>query len=350
MHDACRAISRGDLDVVLVTGAEAMYARALARRDPGRAPLAWASQPAEGTPPPVPVRRGQAGRHRPRDEPRRAAARARLPPVRERAAGRQRVDAREHAARIGALWARFSEVAAGNPHAWIRTPRTAAEIVTPGTGQPDGLVPLPQAVHGQHAGRPGRRLHRLLGRGGPRRRRARGALGLPARRRRRQRPLVHLAPARAAPLARHPARRRGRARAGRARDRRRGVDRPLLVLPRGRADGRGRARAARRRPGPAADADRRAHLRRRAREQLHLARHRPRRRRAARRARDGRARHGAGLVRHQALHRDLRLAPARRTAAPSPSPGATSSPRSTRCPSAGSTPTRPGRCASRPTP
>jgi acetyl-CoA acetyltransferase len=28
MHDACRAISRGDLDVVLVTGAEAMYARA----------------------------------------------------------------------------------------------------------------------------------------------------------------------------------------------------------------------------------------------------------------------------------------------------------------------------------
>ena len=38
----------------------------------------------------------------------------------------------EHAARIGALWARFSEVAAANPHAWIRTPRPAADIVTPG--------------------------------------------------------------------------------------------------------------------------------------------------------------------------------------------------------------------------
>ena len=31
---------------------------------------------------------------------------------------------KEHATRIGALWSRFSEVAAGNPHAWIRTART----------------------------------------------------------------------------------------------------------------------------------------------------------------------------------------------------------------------------------
>jgi len=37
----------------------------------------------------------------------------------------------EHAARIGALWSRFSEVAAANPSAWIRTPRSAHEIVTP---------------------------------------------------------------------------------------------------------------------------------------------------------------------------------------------------------------------------
>ena len=33
MHDACLAISRGDLDVVLITGAEAMYARTMARRN-----------------------------------------------------------------------------------------------------------------------------------------------------------------------------------------------------------------------------------------------------------------------------------------------------------------------------
>ncbi|MBV8463582.1 MAG: hypothetical protein JO368_09830, partial [Acidimicrobiales bacterium] len=51
MHDACRAISRGDRDVVLVTGAEAMYARALARRHPEGAHLSWTDQAAETTPP-----------------------------------------------------------------------------------------------------------------------------------------------------------------------------------------------------------------------------------------------------------------------------------------------------------
>ena len=62
-------------------------------------------------------------------------------------------------------------------------------------GQPDDLVPLPQALHGEPAGGPGRGLHRLLGRGGAVGRGARGALGLPPVRCRRQRPLVHLASA-----------------------------------------------------------------------------------------------------------------------------------------------------------
>ncbi len=52
MHDACRAIGRGDLDVVLVTGAEALYTRVLSRRDPSKAPLAWSTQP-DDTPEPV---------------------------------------------------------------------------------------------------------------------------------------------------------------------------------------------------------------------------------------------------------------------------------------------------------
>ena len=38
MHDACRGHQPGAHDVVLVTGAEAMYARALSRRDPARRP------------------------------------------------------------------------------------------------------------------------------------------------------------------------------------------------------------------------------------------------------------------------------------------------------------------------
>ena len=35
-------------------------------------------------------------------------------------------------AKVGALWSRFSEVAAHHPNAWTRRPLTAAEIVTPG--------------------------------------------------------------------------------------------------------------------------------------------------------------------------------------------------------------------------
>jgi acetyl-CoA C-acetyltransferase len=49
-----------------------------------------------------------------------------------------RIDAGEqpdaHRARIGELWARFSAVAAGNPHAWSRQARSAEEIWQPGDG------------------------------------------------------------------------------------------------------------------------------------------------------------------------------------------------------------------------
>ena len=37
----------------------------------------------------------------------------------------------EHRSRIGALWARFSQVASKNPHAWIRRAYAAEELVTP---------------------------------------------------------------------------------------------------------------------------------------------------------------------------------------------------------------------------
>ena len=37
----------------------------------------------------------------------------------------------EHSRRIGELWSRFSQVAASNPYAWIRTPMTTEEIITP---------------------------------------------------------------------------------------------------------------------------------------------------------------------------------------------------------------------------
>jgi acetyl-CoA C-acetyltransferase len=134
MHDACRAIGRGELDVVLVTGAEAMYTRALARRQPGGAPLAWGDPPAETTPAPVVF-----GVDKPGASDLEMQRGVLLPvhayPLFENALRAARGwTLAEHAARLGALWSRFSQVAAGNPYAWIRTARTPDEIVTPSAG------------------------------------------------------------------------------------------------------------------------------------------------------------------------------------------------------------------------
>ncbi len=131
MHDACGAISRGDVDVVLVTGAEAMYTRTLARHDPEAAPLAWAVQPAEGTPAP-----SIFGVDKPGATDLEVNRGVLLPvhayPLFENALrAAYGWSLQEHAARIGALQARFSEVAAANPFAWSRTARRSADIVTP---------------------------------------------------------------------------------------------------------------------------------------------------------------------------------------------------------------------------
>ena len=143
MHQACGAISRGDLDVVLVTGAEAMYARALARRDPARPWLEWASQP-EGTPSPVLFGVEKAGATE-LEMQRGVVLPVHAYPLFENAL---RVangwTLHEHVARIGALWSRFSEVAAGNPHAWIRQARTPDEIVTPAPGNRMVSFPYPK--------------------------------------------------------------------------------------------------------------------------------------------------------------------------------------------------------------
>ena len=131
MHDACRAIAPADLDVVLVTGAEALYTRAASRTRPGHA------HPGLGQP----GRRGHArptvfGSDRPGATELEMSRGVLLPihayPLFEnalRAANGWTLA--EHAAHIGALWSRFSQVAATNPNAWIRSPRTAEEIALP---------------------------------------------------------------------------------------------------------------------------------------------------------------------------------------------------------------------------
>lgn len=128
VNSACEDIAAGRLDAVLVGGAEAWRTRSRLRRT-GERP-AWTVQD-ESVPkaplevPEVPmVFDGQEriGLDRP----------AFVYPLFEQAlriaAGRG-ID--EHRRQAGELWARFSEVAAGNPHAWIREPVTAEKIITP---------------------------------------------------------------------------------------------------------------------------------------------------------------------------------------------------------------------------
>ena len=143
MHDACGAISRGEHEVVLVTGAEAMYARALARRDPARPWLQWTSQP-EGTAPAALFGVEKAGATE-LEMQRGVVLPVHAYPLFEnalRAAHGWTLP--EHRARIGGLWSRFSEVAAANPHAWIRTARTPEEIMTPGPANRMVSFPYPK--------------------------------------------------------------------------------------------------------------------------------------------------------------------------------------------------------------
>jgi acetyl-CoA C-acetyltransferase len=143
MHDACLAIGRGERNVVLVTGAEAMYARALARRDPARPWLEWTTQP-EGTPAATRFGEDKAGATD-LEMQRGIALPVHAYPLLENALrGANGWTLQEHRARIGALWSRFSEVAAGNPHAWIRNARTPEDIVTAGPDNRMVSFPYPK--------------------------------------------------------------------------------------------------------------------------------------------------------------------------------------------------------------
>jgi acetyl-CoA C-acetyltransferase len=124
------AIGRGELDVAVVVGADCVYTQAATRRHADRPLLPWTVQPAS-TLRPEPFgsdRRGttEAEEERGLDLP------IHVFPLFENAlraeAGRP---LEEHRERIGSLWSGFSEVAAANPHAWLRQARTVEEITTP---------------------------------------------------------------------------------------------------------------------------------------------------------------------------------------------------------------------------
>ena len=133
VNRTCRDIAAGDVDVVLVGGAEAWRTRtaAKARRRPARR---GPSSPRT----PSPTRSSAASSTcasmvHPLELARGVVMPVQVYPVFEsRPAGRGRRDARRVGRRASAGCGRgFSEVAAANPHAWIQQALTADEMVTP---------------------------------------------------------------------------------------------------------------------------------------------------------------------------------------------------------------------------
>jgi acetyl-CoA C-acetyltransferase len=128
VHDYAQRILDGEVRAVAVVGAEAMYARHLAKRE-GRE-LDWVSQSSDVPSPittlddPAPLTAAEYGQGLtfptnvyPLFE---NARRARL--------GWSIADHREH---LGRLWSNFAKVAATNPYAWIRDAPSPEEVVTP---------------------------------------------------------------------------------------------------------------------------------------------------------------------------------------------------------------------------
>ena len=127
---AARDIAEGRADVILVCGGEARARAAAATRRGEEAP-----ETAGGEAPPGEVLRPAGEIITGLEIERGLAVPAHQYAVIDNAlAAVEGVPADEHRRQLGRLWADFSAVAASNPDAWDRDPRTPGEITTPGPG------------------------------------------------------------------------------------------------------------------------------------------------------------------------------------------------------------------------
>lgn len=137
-------IAAGRLDVAVIAGAEAMYARRAARRAGGL--VAWTEQDAS-TPEPRVEGTEEAG-----SSPTELAVGLQRPiqyyPLFENAlrhAAGESID--EHQVRVSELWSRFSDVAAGNPHAWSPVPLSPQAVRTVGPANRMVGFPYPKYMN-----------------------------------------------------------------------------------------------------------------------------------------------------------------------------------------------------------
>ena len=142
VNQTALAIQRGELEVVVITGAEAGYSLAKARRNGIR--LEYSEAP--GTPD-LMIAPEEPMSHE--AETARGIVRAiQVYPIFENAIRHARGESlEEHRTRISELWARFNAVAVGNPHAWLREPLSAEEIRTPSSSNRMIGFPYPKLMN-----------------------------------------------------------------------------------------------------------------------------------------------------------------------------------------------------------
>ena len=127
MNQTAASILAGELDLVLITGAENGYSTGKARR----AGVALSQRDAPGQ---YDLLFGSAQKPEHHDfEVAKGIRRAiQIYPMYDNAIRHHRGETvNEHLDRVSKLWARFNDVAQGNPHAWIRENVTAEDIRTP---------------------------------------------------------------------------------------------------------------------------------------------------------------------------------------------------------------------------
>lgn len=128
VNTTAKEVLAGDVDLVILTGGEAWRSRGKARKEDHR--FAWEKAPESA----VPRLMGEdLVMNHPVETSRGIVMPVQVYPMFEtaiRAAAGETVE--QHQVKISELYARFSEVAAGNPNAWSREAKTAEEIRTPG--------------------------------------------------------------------------------------------------------------------------------------------------------------------------------------------------------------------------
>jgi acetyl-CoA C-acetyltransferase len=144
LNVTAREIQAGELDVALLAGGEAWRTRQRAQR--AGATISWDKLP-KGTEPGR-LLGAELVMNAPEELARGIVMPVQIYPMFESAlrAGAQR-DPAEHLVAVSELWSRFSEVAAGNPYAWVQEAHTAEEIRTPGPGNRMIGLPYPKYMN-----------------------------------------------------------------------------------------------------------------------------------------------------------------------------------------------------------